>query len=138
MIRDLEEEVVAIRNLVEKLAYSMGFVLSGRLGEDDDTTETEGHQKALQEGNEAYYQHRCDRFDKETEDAEAVLTKATCCAGDEYYSGLNFVPREWSEDFKRLFEGAFALAKSQGNLTDDQVWGLLSKAQEESQKEENQ
>ena len=78
MIRDLEKEVVAVRNLTENVSYVLEALLV--FVEEEKSLQKSKYLKdllnSLKKEKKSYFEHRCARFDQEVEDAQTVLNKS--------------------------------------------------------------
>jgi len=101
MIRDLEAEVVSLRNLVEELARTITSLLQASTayarGEPEIMDVIHKHAHSLDE----YQSRRCMRFDAEVEEANKVMKKAWVSAGEEPF-GTDWVPHSLIEDQLKL------------------------------------
>lgn len=101
MIRDLEKEVVAIRNLLEVIAYQF-IIFTRKRANDKDPLEEEIFYKAHKAWDK-YTEHRVKRFDQEVDDAVAVVEKLFSVHGCEPW-GLPAVPQRVFDDMKAEYE----------------------------------
>jgi len=92
MIRDLESEVVAVRNLVEALADALLSASPGRAAV-----------RHLYAGMEKYRAHQAARFESEVEEAHKVLEKNWQLSGEDPH-GAAWVPRREFEKLLKAYQ----------------------------------
>jgi len=102
MIRDLEKELVSVRNLLEVAVEALIYMAKrkSRLG----------NTNRLVEELQRYNERRAERFAMEEEDANQVMEKVWRASGEDTRS-VDWVPRE---EFEKLRASIAELAKDAG------------------------